>query len=312
MNRALVYGIVCGGLSAALMLLLARTPFGIVFAYVTPLPVFFAGLTHGVLAAALAALVGTALAVAVDGWMGVIYLALFAAVPVILVRQALLARPVAGDGPEAAWEWYPAGPLVGWLAGIALAAFAVAVLAASGTEGGLPGLMAPVIDKVVGAMQVGQQNQAELVALASRWMAALVAASWMVMMAVNGALAQFLARRLGLARRPAPAFADLDLPGWLAPAMAVGLVVGWLGNSTGYLGWTVALVCGIAFFLQGMALLHWLMRKGKLPAPVLGLVYVLLLVFGGLAPLIAMLGLFEEWARFRRRQAAAPDNAPED
>lgn len=34
MNRALVYGIVCGGLSAALMLLLARTPFGIVFAYV--------------------------------------------------------------------------------------------------------------------------------------------------------------------------------------------------------------------------------------------------------------------------------------
>lgn len=310
MNRALVYGIVCGGLSAALMLLLARTPFGIVFAYVTPLPIFFVGLTHGVMAAAVAAVVGTVLAVAVDGWMGVIYLALFAAAPVILVRQALLARPVAGAGPEAAWEWYPAGPLVGWLAGIALAAFAVAVLATSGTEGGLPGLMAPVIDKVVGAMQVGQ-NRAELVALASRWMAALVAASWMVMMAVNGALAQFLARRLGLARRPAPAFADLVLPRWLAPAMAVGLVVGWLGDATGYLGWTVALVCGIAFFLQGMALLHWLMRKGKLPAPVLGLVYVLLLVFGGLAPLIAVLGLFEEWARFRR-QAAAPDNAPED
>ena len=310
MNRALVYGIVCGGLSAALMLLLARTPIGIVFAYVTPLPVFFAGLTHGVLAAAIAALVGTVLAVAVDGWMGLIYLALFAAAPVILVRQALLARPVEGAGPEAAWEWYPAGPLVGWLAGIALAAFAVAVLGASGTEGGLPGLMAPVIDKVVGAMQVGQ-NQAELVALASRWMAALVAASWMVMMAVNGALAQFVARRLGLARRPAAAFADLVLPGWIAPAMALGLVVGWLGDSIGYLGWTVALVCGIAFFLQGMALLHWLMRKGKLPAPLLGLVYVLLLVFGGLAPLIAVLGLFEEWARFRR-QAAAPDNAPED
>ncbi len=310
MNRALVYGIVCGGLSAALMLLLARTPIGIVFAYVTPLPVFFAGLTHGVLAAAIAALVGTVLAVAVDGWMGLIYLALFAAAPVILVRQALLARPVEGSGPEAAWEWYPAGPLVGWLAGIALAAFAVAVLGASGTEGGLPGLMAPVIDKVVGAMQVGH-NQAELVALASRWMAALVAASWMVMMAVNGALAQFMARRFGLARRPAPAFADLVLPGWIAPAMALGLVVGWLGDSIGYLGWTVALVCGIAFFLQGMALLHWLMRKGKLPAPLLGLVYVLLLVFGGLAPLIAVLGLFEEWARFRR-QAAAPDNAPED
>ncbi len=310
MNRALVYGIVCGGLSAAMMLLLARTPIGIVFAYVTPLPVFFAGLTHGVLAAAIAALVGTVLAVAVDGWMGVIYLALFAAAPVILVRQALLARPVEGAGPEAAWEWYPAGPLVGWLAGIALAAFAVAVLGASGTEGGLPGLMAPVIDKVVGAMQVGQ-NQAELVALASRWMAALVAASWMVMMAVNGALAQFMARRFGLARRPAPAFADLVLPGWIAPAMALGLVVGWLGDSIGYLGWTVALVGGIAFFLQGMALLHWLMRKGKLPAPLLGLVYVLLLVFGGLAPLIAVLGLFEEWARFRR-QAAAPDNAPED
>lgn len=310
MNRALVYGIVCGGLSAALMLLLARTPIGIVFAYVTPLPVFFAGLTHGVLAAAIAALVGTVLAVAVDGWMGLIYLALFAAAPVILVRQALLARPVEGSGPEAAWEWYPAGPLVGWLAGIALAAFAVAVLGASGTEGGLPGLMAPVIDKVVGAMQVGH-NQAELVALASRWMAALVAASWMVMMAVNGALAQFMARRFGLARRPAPAFADLVLPGWIAPAMALGLVVGWLGDSIGYLGWTVALVGGIAFFLQGMALLHWLMRKGKLPAPLLGLVYVLLLVFGGLAPLIAVLGLFEEWARFRR-QAAAPDNAPED
>ena len=97
-----------------------------------PLPLFLAGLTHGLPAVVIAGAVGTLIS-ALNGLLsGGIYLVTFAAPAVLVVRQALLARPATEASANAEvhgdLEWYPAGRLVVWLVGWALGLFALALL----------------------------------------------------------------------------------------------------------------------------------------------------------------------------------------
>lgn len=321
--RGLVFAVACGALSGITLALLSRSGIGVVVAYFVPLPLFFAGFAFGPLTAAIAAMIGAAVVGMIEGAVVWTYVLGFAAPVVIVVRQALLSRQVGGDetggaetggtGPgETALEWYPSGQLLLWLTGIGLFGFVVALAVTMGTPDGLPGVFRPALERLAGAMP-GLSAEPEALTSLSHWLPALIVGSWVVMMVVNGTWAQGLAVRFKMNVRPSPHYAALALPRIAAPLLAIGLVVGWLGGeSYGYIGWTLAVALSVGYFLQGLAVLHWLVQQGRMPGFLLWVIYGGMTVFGGLGVLVVMLGLFEEWAGLRRRLSGSRSSQEED
>jgi Predicted membrane protein (DUF2232) len=303
MAKAVSLSLAAGFLSAALVLALLFGSLGaMVLAYLAPLPLFYVGLAYGVGAVVLAGLAGTAATAAV-GWAAALGFLVTFAVPVaILVRQALLWR----EGPDKTRQWYPPGLLTTWLAGLAAAGFLVALAATSGTEGGLLSALRPALERALAVMSgapAGMNKGAgdDLLQV----MPGLIAASWFAMMAINGALAQGLAVRFGQNQRPSPAMADIDLPGSLVVILAVAAAVGALGGATGYIGITVEAIVVMAYFFQGLGLLHALAYRTQAPFLVLMAVYGVLAIFIAATVVVALLGVIEQWVQWRRRWAAS-------
>ncbi|MCW0235115.1 MAG: YybS family protein [Ferrovibrio sp.] len=319
MTRSLIFGSLAGAASAVLVLTAASGPLGILLGYLAPLPLFFAGLTHGVTAVGIAGVVG-ALISALNGLLaGGVYLVTFAAPVVLVVRQALLARPAheaateAGSQAEVSndLEWYPVGRLVLWLTGWALGLFGMALLLTGDREGGLPGMLQPLLVQFLAAMPQGAADQAaDLPAVAKRLaslMPAVFGVSWLVMMTINGTLAQGMASLLKQNRRPTPVYRALTLSRPLAVALVAALLGAFLlPGDVGFIGGTVAAILAFPFFLQGLAVVHGLATRVALPGLVLAAFYAVLVVAGALVGiLVVILGFIEEWAGFRRRFAGA-------
>jgi hypothetical protein len=314
MMRSLIFGSLAGAASAVLVLTAASGPLGILLGYLAPLPLFFAGLTHGVTAVGIAGVVG-ALISGLNGLLaGGVYLATFAAPVVLVVRQALLARPASEAGANAEvsddLEWYPVGRLVLWLTGWSLGLFGLALLLTADREGGLPGMLQPLLVQFLSAMPQGSGQAADLPAVAKRLaslMPAVFGVSWLVMMTINGTLAQGMAALLKQNRRPTPVYRALTLSRPLAVALVAALAGAFLlPGDAGFIGGTVAAILAFPFFLQGLAVVHGLATRVALPGLVLAAFYAVLVVAGALVGvLVVILGFIEEWAGFRRRFAGA-------
>lgn len=317
MTRSLIFGSLAGLASAVLVLTAASGPLGIMLGYLAPLPLFLAGLTHGVTAVGIAGAVGT-LVSAVNGLLaGGIYLATFAAPVAVVVRQALLARPAeeaagAATGADIhdGLEWYPVGRVVLWLVGWSLGLFGIALLFTADREGGLPGMLQPLLTQFLSVMQQDAGQGADLEVMAKRLallMPAVFGISWLVMMTINGTLAQGLAVMLKQNRRPTPVYRAFTLSRSLAVALVAALVAAAvLPGDVAFIGGTVAAILAFPFFLQGLAVVHGLAAKASLPGLVLAAFYAALVVAGALVGvLVVILGFIEEWAGFRRRFAGA-------
>jgi hypothetical protein len=315
MTRSLIFGSLAGIASAVLVLTAASGPLGIMLGYLAPLPLFFAGLTHGVTAVGIAGVVGT-LVSAVNGLLaGGVYLVTFAAPVAVVVRQALLARPAAEAATGAAnvsdgLEWYPVGRVVLWLAGWSLGLFGIALLLTADREGGLPEMLQPLLVQFLSAMQQGAGQGADLEVMAKRLallMPAVFGVSWLVMMTINGTLAQGMAVLLKQNRRPTPLYRSFTLSRSLAVALVAAMVAAAvLPGDVAFIGGTVAAILAFPFFLQGLAVVHGLAARASLPGLVLAAFYAALVVAGALVGvLVVILGFIEEWAGFRRRFAGA-------
>lgn len=328
MTRSLIFGSLAGAASALLVLTAASGPLGFLLGYLAPLPLFFAGLTHGVPAVAMAGAVGAGIS-ALNGLLaGGVYAVTFAAPVALVVRQALLARPATEAGPEAGiggaeisgdLEWYPAGRLVAWLTGWALGLLALAVLATADVEGGLTGALEPLLTQFLAAMPpeaLGAQGQGlgaegtDMAAVARRLamlMPAVFGVSWLVMMIVNGTLAQGLAGMIKQNRRPSPQYRALTLPRFLVISLAAASVAGVaLPDQAGFIALTVAAILIVPYFMQGLAVVHVMAAKAAASGLILAAFYAALVVAGALVGgLVLILGLIEEWAGFRRRLAGA-------
>ncbi len=314
MTRSLIFGSLAGIASAVLVLTAASGPLGILLGYLAPLPLFFAGLTHGVTAVGIAGVVGT-LVSAVNGMLaGGVYLVTFAAPVAVVVRQALLARPATeasvGADVSDGLEWYPVGRLVLWLAGWSLGLFGIALLLTADREGGLPEMLQPLLTQFLSAMQQDAGQGADLEAMAKRLamlMPAVFCVSWLVMMTINGTLAQGMAVLLKQSRRPTPLYRSFTLSRSLAVALVAAIVAAAvLPGDVAFIGGTVAAILAFPFFLQGLAVVHGLAARASLPGLVLAAFYAALVVAGALVGiLVVILGFIEEWAGFRRRFAGA-------
>src|SRR5947208_281736 len=131
----------------------------------------------------------------------------------------------------------------------------------------------------------------------------IAAASWMVMAVINGALAQGLLARFGLAWRPSPDLAQLGLPRSLTAALGLAAAATLVGGTWRFLGINLIIALSVPFCLGGLAVVHAAVRR--LPHPGMALIafYMLAGMFGWPLLAAAALGLVEAWLGLRRRLA---------
>src|SRR5579864_5243044 len=294
--------IACGAGGACLYLAATLgTPGGVVLVYMTQLPLFLAGLWLGTGAAALAGLTGALLLFAASDLKGAAVFAGINAVPVaLLVRQALLARA----GTDGVVVWYPPGLLTAWLTALGLAGIAAAVLLFGGPDGlqsALKSVVAEIIDRLAPNSAPDSDEVASLLAMV---IPGIVAASWMIMLVANAALAQGVLVRFGANWRPSPDLAGLGLPLWVPAALGLAAAAVVFGGAPRYVGINMLILLSVPFCLAGLAVLHAAVRHMSHPAIALVGFYVLAALFGWPLVAVAILGLLESGLGLRHRLAS--------
>lgn len=287
----------CGALAAGPYLLsLSGSSSSLILVYLAQLPLFLAGLWGGVNAAALAGLAASIVLLAASNLVAVGLFAAIDVVPVVLlVRQALLARPTADGGTE----WYPPGLLTAWLTGLALAGFGCALVLLGGPnnlQASLREGLAPALDRLFEA----SAERDDLAGLLAMIMPGVIAASWMVMTVTNGTLAQGLLVRFGASWRPSPDLAALSLPFWVPAILVLAAAATAFGETARFFGINVMIALAVPFCLAGFAVLHALARRLPRPAVLLVGFYVLAGLFGWPLLLAIVLGLLDTSLGVRR------------
>jgi hypothetical protein len=298
----------CGAVAACLYLAVSLgTSGGLILVYMTQLPLFLAGLWLGAGAAVIAGITSCVVLLAASDMLGTAIFAAFNVVPVILlVRQALLARP-RGDGTLA---WYPPGWLTAWAAALALTGIAGALLLFGGPKGlqaSLQDVVGAVLDRLSFAPMAQRDRVAETLAML---IPGVVAASWMIISVINATLAQGVLVRFGANWRPSPHLTQLALPLWLPLALGVAAAGTVFAGDFRFIGVNMLIALSVPFGLAGLAVLHVAARR--LPHPGLALFgfYTLGVLFGWPFLAVAVLGLLESCLGLRRR--IAPQGVPID
>ncbi len=313
MNAYLI-AIGAGMLAAVPLIAGLAVPGGFLLGLLAPLPLFLVGLHRGWMQALLA---GCALALisAFAGGLGLaVAVALMMLVPTgLLVRQALLSR-TAADGTT---EWYPPGLLVTWLTvcGVGWLLLGMAVFAWE--TGGLnleEQVRAALLQSLSTVLASASNQQMEnLAAAMAPYALGLSVVSWMTLIGLNGVLAQGLLTRFGRQARPSPDIADLDLPSWLSLALAVLAGVAYLASGPiGFAARNLLLIVLVPFFFAGLAVIHLFCRRFAARTILLIVFYVAIALIGWIAPLVACLGLIDQWAGLRRRLAGRGNSQEEE
>jgi hypothetical protein len=301
MPQVIALAVLAGLVSSALFLALSTgLPGMVLFAYFVQLPLLLAGLSLGLAASGLAAVAAILVCGLIAGVVAATMFTLVQAIPaVMVVRQALLSRQEAGRV-----EWYPPGLVLAQLTAFAVLGITVAFVVLLGHPGGLAGVLAAFLGSALdglGATEIAVSAGPEL----ERWMflfPGLMAASWLVMVALNAVLAQALAVRLGVNRRPTPNLSALELPGWLWPAIGLAALLALLGDDgLGFLGRALLIVLTIPYVFLGLAVVHAFARRVTHRRLALGLFYGAMMLLGWPILAVLLLGFVEDWAHVRQR-----------
>ncbi len=319
MSKDMLIALGGGGLSAAAsMTFLMGSPLALVFVYLAPLPLLLVGLGLGAKAVAVAGVAGFMVAGLTGGATTAGLYGLLNALPAALVvRQALMQRPT---GPAGGVQWYPVGSILGWLTLLGAGIFLTAVLAGYAVgEAGLEGSVSTYLDRAfkIMAPALGAADRANRVAVFTPLFPGFVVASWLLMTAVNGALAQALLVRMGRGLRPQTPLADLKLPEWMSTLLVASAAVALLGpGELAYIGRNLVIILAVPFFFLGLAVIHALAHRAVPQATLLAvfyfMLYGLLLITGWTAMMVAAIGVIEQWGGGLRRRFAGPDKNQEN
>ncbi|MEO1200992.1 MAG: DUF2232 domain-containing protein [Pseudomonadota bacterium] len=304
------------GLTAALLFASALTgPAGTLLVYLASLPIFIASLGWGWITGALASLVFTlAIAIGVAPLLSLIPLLTLALPALWLSRLALLARPADEADPNSDLEWYPAGLLLVWTAGLAIA-IAVLGLAAAATLG--PDLRTDFETTLVEGVEAFRTQNPNLFdpAVESAAIAAIMvqivpiaaAMSWAVMLLANYALARRITVASGLSRRPLTPLSEIRLPAYAAHALALTVIASFL--PIGVLATVASIIVAVLlviFTINGLSAIHALSLGNPARGLMLICLYVALALLGWIAFLVAIFGVVDALADIRGRAGSPP------
>lgn len=315
MQRSVIISVIAGLVGALLYAAVAAGGFGgMILAYMAPLPLLFVGLSTGVSGVGIA---GAVTALLLIPFAGSIFALTYAATTwlpaAFIARQALLNQPTV-DGRT---DWYPTGLLLGWLTAAAAGAVLIGIAVLASAAGDPEAAVRGFLGELLGAMS---ERQGAPAADTERFAAAfasvfpgLVACSWLLMLVVNGALAQGVVAGLGWNRRPSPRLADLRLPGWPLWALAAsGLIAVALDGALGYTAANLSMVLAFPFFIQGLGVVHFGLVRFGIGGMGRVLFYVILAVLWWVGILVMLLGVADQAMGLRRRLGPPAGNAKED
>ncbi len=289
---SLIVGLGDGGLGSSSFGLAA-----FIAPYFAQAPLFLIGLWMGVGAASLAAALASVLLFALGGFLyALAFVVVNAAPAVFITRQALLGRP----NREGGIEWYPVGQLLLWLVGMAASVlFALAVYYVD-RPGGFAGVIAAMLERTI-RLEGAPETMAATLQGSAAIFPGVAAVSWLVMVALNGAIAQGLLARLGRNLRPSPDIAAIELPRQLAMLALIACIGAAMPGFAGFLGVNLAIVLAAAYVFVGLGVVHVLSRRLPNRRWWLGAIYLVIALFGW--PLVALLltGLAEPWIGLRGR-----------
>lgn len=277
-------------------------PLGTPLLWLAPLPLFLAGLGFGTGSAAVAAAIATALVllVSVGTLPAFAYLALFGVPVPLIVAGALRGVPPGGPlrlgGPLLVLGLWPVAVLLG------------AALLLGGDEGeGLEAALRRGVEAALGRMEVAASD--DFIGTLVRVKAAALGFWSAIALLANGAAAQSLLRRRGLARAASPSWSSaLSLPGWypLLPAVAAATVA-LSPDEAGAVPISALLLLLVPLFFLGLAGVH--RRVTGRPWRVVFLIgfYMLMGMFlQMMVPALVGLGLFDHF----RRRGTGPTPSP--
>lgn len=305
MPRFVPFALAAGLLSAVLHLSTEWSLLGaLFFALVAPLPLFAAGLGHGLTAVVVAAIAATAAVAFAAGWARAGLYAVTDAVLVVgMVRFALLNRPTTDGGTE----WYPPGYILAGLTLYGVAAFVGLALMLGSGEQGLEASLSEFLDGFRQALAgSGQANPAaeRVLATLKRVIPSLVIGWWIIIMAVNAVLAQKILVRVGHALRPSPDLAATSPPAWLLAVAVAATAVALVGSGwPGFVATNVALILCVPYLLTGLAVIHAVSGRWNGRLAILIAMYLLLVLFGWPLVVVTGLGMLEHWVGLRQRFA---------
>lgn len=320
MSRGLLFALI-GGIASAV---LSIGSFG-------PAPVLAVGLGLGATLASISAAIAALLVlIGFNSLNSLAYIAGTAIPAMIIVRQALISQPSAMPGKR---DWYPPGLILGWLVAYGLIMLSLVTLyfalATDGLQSASHAVLREIFSQLIqqsgmstGAGARGAQ-MADIAEILARQMApvlpGMLLAGSLLILVPNATITQGVLARTGYALRPSPPYAALELPRWLAGALALALVVTFLPGALGGFGRNAALLLSTPFLLVGLAVIHTLSRRAPKPGSVLGAFYVGLFLAGillGLAipllALIALLGIVEQFVSLRHRFAGTGANQEDE
>jgi len=302
-----------GGVVAEVMYLavLTGSALGMMMVYLVPFPLFVVGLAFGAGAALVAVTLATVLAVLVAGTVALpLAFLVTSGVPVLLlVRQALLSRQHT-DGTA---EWYPAGLLLVLVSGLGglLVIVACGLGFILGNDGGLEGAIHDLLVQALPVLFQGSgitpdQAQSDAVAeVITSVFPGMIVVTWLLMVIVNGLLAQAALARCGRLRRPGLRMSEVDLPGWTPLVLALtlaGAVL--LDGQARYLAINLSIVLVVPFLFAGLAVVHAFAAGRSSRATILVVFYILVTVVAWLVLAVIGLGIIDQWAGLRRRFGA--------
>ncbi len=298
--RLLAAGAAGFAAAAAALWVFRGLPLGTALFWLSPFPLFAAGLGFGAGAAAGAAAVAAALLALLGGLAAAAaFLALFGAPAALLLAFGLRC----GGGAGGAFApGLPLALLGLWPVSVLLAA----ALFLSGGEGGLQAAMRSVLETTLGraGFAVPEPALSQLV----RVKAAAIGFLSVLALVFNGLAARRFLLRLGggSAAPPLPDPARVRLPGWypLLPALAAGLFLAAPAGADA-VPVSALLLLLVPLLLMGVAGVHARAPRGRpTRVPILALFYLLLAMFlQVMGPALVGLGLYDQ---FRRRPAAPP------
>jgi hypothetical protein len=293
-----------GGACSALLFSIGAlgSIFTLILSYFSPLPLFLIGFSHGIRPLLIASLVSL-LSILVFGGnlVSMIFFAILTLAPVLLLtRQSLLNRKTTKNQVE----WYPSGLMLSTLTAynLVLVAFLFSLFLT---------VPASQLEEVFSKMLMSlnpQLKQEDLSLLVKNhlihYLPAVFVVSSLLMTLLNAFWSQKILIKAQRNLRPMPSLIDLSLPWWHWIALAASGLVALLfrGGPLGFFAMNAVLLLTFTFLLEGLTIIHSILRKFKNGNLFLLIFYLIVVVFGWFIILIVTIfGIFEPWLHLRQR-----------
>ena len=320
MAQIVLVGLGAGVASALLFASIASgSVFAILLFYLAPLPILLAGIGWSHLSALIAGVIAAAgLAFSFGLWFFLAFLGGVGIPAYLLAYVTMLARHL----PDGTLEWYPAGKLVLWTAGIAAVSTALTIPIFGIDLESYRATLKQIFERLI-RLQLGTPAGEPLklprggdVSITLDLMATVMPPMAAVISMITGIVNLWLAARIvrasGRLTRNWPDLSAIHFPPMTPVVLLATIAISFLASILGVAAGMLAACLLLAYAILGFAVIHQLTRTLSARGAILGAVWLIVLVLGWPVIVVALVGLADGILDLRKSNTpnSNPTNSP--